>query len=155
MNLSIRDAIRIARAVANAIRSQDFESLKNLLLELAVGAGLTEEVIAVQELIVAFQSKDLVQIIDKLGILLNVISGHLQQPKLHFAIPPDAESAAAFVDQQADHLMMHVGHRGATSSPLAENLPGAARAVNPATILLIIEAIITAIKWWRDRQNPE
>lgn len=153
--LSIRQAIRILRAVAEAIRQRDFPTLVAAIEEIANAIGLDAELAELKATYEALRSGDYGKMFEALSNLIDMVSAHLNHPRLiASAVGTDAEPgwAAARLDAEADHWVKHVGHRGNIRGEI-EDTPQTAAGINVGVIMLIFEAILAAVKWWRDREQ--
>lgn len=156
--LSIRQAIRIMRAVATAIREQNLEALASAIEDIAEAVGLDKELAELRAVYEAFKSGDYAKMVDALSSLLDLISQHLGQPRpfgtSFGGVDQSPEFIASKLDSEANHWMKHSGVAGSLIADPPETA-ATAKGVSPAVVLMILEAILTAVRWWRDRRTTE
>lgn len=153
--------IRMLRAVATAIRTRDLPALDKYVHQLAELVGLDKELAELHSFREAIQSRELKRILDALTSVLSLFSTHLNSTPLIGSMFGDVDNIPTQLESEAAHLEIHCGlsagavaAEGDAPKVRGAEPAGLAMAVSPSTILLIVQAVSAAVRWWRDR-NPE
>lgn len=141
---TIFEGARLLREMASAIRSQDLPAILAIIKTIAEKAGFGPEVDAITRIANAIQGgPDWGELLNGLIDFLTLLSGHLNtQVAVMSADDVEPETLARKLEAEADELDQRTIDQQAVGTPQ----------LDPATLIMLVQLVIQAVRWWRDRQ---